>query len=143
MKCYAGRTVEEQKIYNYRNTKIQDGKRGKPAFLLSEAEIQTLLDEAGITIFGVGKTSNEYQLSRYGDTGDYEMGNCRFITRTENLKEQDHYKQWSAPGNEERRRKAGETGAAHWKKLIRENPEMHREYSKKGAQAVKEKWKKI
>ena len=58
-------------------------------FNLSNEDIQTLLDEAGITIFDVGRTSNEYVLARYNDTGPYEMGNCRYITFAENISEKE------------------------------------------------------
>lgn len=43
--------------------------------------------EAGITPEQIGRTLGSYQLSRYGDVGDYTESNCRFITQTENLKE--------------------------------------------------------
>jgi hypothetical protein len=35
----------------------------------------------------IGCTLDSYQMARYGDTGDYEVGNCRFITMRENLAE--------------------------------------------------------
>jgi hypothetical protein len=41
--------------------------------------------EADITVDQIHRAG--YHLSRYGDTGDYEIGNCRFITCQENMKE--------------------------------------------------------
>ena len=140
MKCYAGRTVAEQKLYNYCNNKKQDAKRYATNWSLTNEQVEHLLAEAGITIMDVGKSNDKYHLARHNDTGDYEFGNCRFITALENRQEQDHYKQWSAPGNEASRKKAGETGARTWKIFIKENPERHKEISKMGAKAVKEMW---
>lgn len=55
--------------------------------LLSTVEIAGLLDEAGITIHQLGSHSGEYHLARYGDTGPYEIGNCRYILAVDNVKE--------------------------------------------------------
>ena len=54
---------------------------------LTEQDVYTLLDEAGITLDDIGKKAHEYQLARYDDTGPYEMGNCRFVTMRENMAE--------------------------------------------------------
>ena len=54
-------------------------------FKLSPPELLRLLDEAGITIDQVGRSG--YHLARYGDTGDYVIGNCRFIPVAENIAE--------------------------------------------------------
>ena len=121
-------------IKKYMNSKIQDAKRGKPKFLLTVDEVIQKLDEAGITISDVGRRSHEYQLGRYGDTGEYTVDNCRFITRRENLVEQDHYKQWSSPGNEERRKQLGQNGAKNFRKMT---PEKRSEVAKLGALAAK------
>ena len=35
----------------------------------------------------IGRTKGSYQLARFGDQGDYELGNCRFISQAENIAE--------------------------------------------------------
>ena len=57
-------------------------------FLLSATELLQLMNDAGITRDGIGVKPHQYQLARHGDTGDYEIGNCRFITSSENRAEQ-------------------------------------------------------
>jgi len=54
---------------------------------LSGKELMQLLDDAGITHDDVGRSSSSYQLARYEDTGDYAVGNCRYITLRENIQE--------------------------------------------------------
>lgn len=58
-------------------------------FKLTGSEMITLFDEAGIDPEDIGKGSNKYQLARYNDSGDYQVGNCRFITQRENIHEKD------------------------------------------------------
>ena len=55
--------------------------------LLSLDDLDLLLNEAGITMDDIGRGINDYHLARYNDTGNYEMGNCRFITARENYAE--------------------------------------------------------
>ena len=64
-------------------------------FLLTEDDVQCLLDEAGITIRDIGRSNHQYALARYNDEGHYEVGNCRFITVFENREE--YWAQQSAP----------------------------------------------
>lgn len=54
-------------------------------FLLTEQEVQNLLDEAGIS--WERWTSNDHVLARFNDKGNYELGTCRFITWIENQNE--------------------------------------------------------
>jgi len=54
-------------------------------FYLTIGDYQQLLDEAGITAENVGHDG--YHLARYGDQGGYEIGNCRFVTCTVNIRE--------------------------------------------------------
>ena len=35
----------------------------------------------------IGRGAGKYQMGRIGDTGNYEVGNCRFITQRQNLDE--------------------------------------------------------
>ena len=58
-------------------------------FLLTPTELLQLLSEAGITANDIGHKSHQYALGRYGDTGNYEVGNCRFITVRQNSQERD------------------------------------------------------
>jgi len=72
----------------YLRSKKDNAKRRGYSVSLTEADVQQLLDEAGITVDQIGLRKEEYVLGRYGDTGNYDMGNCRFITREENRSEQ-------------------------------------------------------
>ncbi len=46
-----------------------------------------LVDEAGLTSSQLGFTGEGYVLGRVNDEGNYETGNCRFITQKENSDE--------------------------------------------------------
>lgn len=59
-----------------------------PESNLKYSEYLDLLKEANITPSDVGNKPEQYNLSRYNDLGSYTKGNCRFITRKENLEEQ-------------------------------------------------------
>lgn len=75
---------QRQKISNKRVNAEKEGIK----FLLSDEEIIKLLNLAGITFDDWGFSSDKkYVLARYGDSGNYEFGNCRFITQKENAKE--------------------------------------------------------
>ena len=79
---------EWQAILGYCKGKRNRASRGTGAeWNLNHWDVKTLLDEASITIFDVGQKKGMYQLGRHGDTGPYEIGNCRFITKEENLNE--------------------------------------------------------
>ena len=58
-------------------------KRGDECHI-TESDLDLLLAEAGITMADIGQKSHEYALARYNDTGDYVLGNCRFITVAQN-----------------------------------------------------------
>lgn len=61
--------------------------RGLECNLTLEQYMQ-LASEAGITHPSqIGKTNESFQMARYGDVGNYEVGNCRFITKLENIRE--------------------------------------------------------
>ena len=63
-------------------------KAGNPIrFDLKAADIRQLLAEAGITIWDVGVGSDGYCLARHNDLGSYVMGNVRFTTNRQNLRE--------------------------------------------------------
>ena len=65
-------------------------------FLLSATEMVKLFDDAGITAKDIGRNWNLYQLARYNDTGNYEVGNCRFTTMRENQQEKKTPDQYAA-----------------------------------------------
>ena len=56
---------------------------------LSYTELYSLVQQAGIQPSQIGQASSDYQLARYDDSGDYVIGNCRFITTRENIRERD------------------------------------------------------
>jgi len=74
-------------ISAYLCMKRQDCKRKGRELHLSKSDIQQLLDDAGITIEQVGNKRGCYVLGRYGDTGEYTIDNCRFITQAQNNSE--------------------------------------------------------
>lgn len=56
--------------------------------LLTFDEYLLLAVKAGLTKPSqIGTRIDSYQMGRIGDTGDYEIGNCRFITKAQNLEE--------------------------------------------------------
>lgn len=74
----------KQKILNKRINAEKEGLK----FLLSDEEVVLLLEDAGISFEDWGFSSGKgYVLARYKDQGNYEMGNCRFITQKENAAE--------------------------------------------------------
>ena len=85
-KCFGYNIHESERIsgiYKYWATKRLD----KKGFTLTGKQMIQLFDEADIRPEDIGRKAHEYHLARYGDTGPYEMGNCRFITARENLME--------------------------------------------------------
>jgi len=63
---------------------------GREPFHLTLSDVYVLLYMAGITINDVGRSG--YHLARFGDSGPYERGNCRFIPVAENIAERKHGK---------------------------------------------------
>ena len=74
-------------------------RKGESPFLLTPQELMRLMDDAGIAANDIGQKSHQYQLARHNDTGNYEVGNCRFITAKENQNEKTttHCKRVSIP----------------------------------------------
>lgn len=68
----------------YRHKK-SNAKRHGLVCLLSFQEYCQLVADAGIKSSDIGR--GKYHLARYGDKGNYEIGNCRFITHQENMNE--------------------------------------------------------
>ena len=78
---------ETKAIWSYWKKKKAAAEHGGLPFLLSGAEMSQLFTEAGITAADIGVRAQQYCLGRYGDSGGYEVGNCRFITVRENHQE--------------------------------------------------------
>lgn len=85
-------------------------RNGNPVeWKLTRNEVEQLLTEAGITIYEVGAGKGKFCLARVNDTGDYELGNARFITN-----EQNGLEFWNGLSKEEqeaRKQRARENGA--------------------------------
>lgn len=62
--------------------------RSLKGFSLTPRDILTLLREANITGHQVGRYRGQYVLCRYKDIGGYHMGNCRFMPKSDNGREQ-------------------------------------------------------
>ena len=75
------------KVRRYYNTKKATAKHQGIPFELELRDIYWLLYCARISVEQIGKGRDQYQLARFGDTGPYAIGNCRFITKLENLRE--------------------------------------------------------
>ena len=68
------------------NKRVNARKEGVECKLTFD-EYCTLVKEAGLVSSQLGFTGENYVLARYNDSGDYEVGNCRFITQKENSDE--------------------------------------------------------
>jgi hypothetical protein len=68
----------------FTNKRVNAAKEGI-GFLLTWDQFCGLLEDAGIQSSQLGITG--YHLARNGDSGNYEVGNCRFITHKENYAE--------------------------------------------------------
>lgn len=83
---------DDGKLYTkYLRKKNNCKKEDLICFLTFDDFCQLLID-AGIKSSDLGFTGNYYVLARYNDTGNYELGNCRFITHKENMAEQKNLK---------------------------------------------------
>lgn len=66
--------------------KKSNAKRKGIGFSLSFDEYVDLVRSAGLVASDIGRVGG-YDLARYGDEGPYAVGNCRFITHGENVRE--------------------------------------------------------
>lgn len=73
--------VLKNKFYNKRTNALKEG----IGFLLSFEDFLFLLDEANITVEDLHIKG--YHLSRFNDSGDYTIENCRFIPYLVNYSE--------------------------------------------------------
>ena len=94
------------KRYTCRKGKLD--RAGNPVSMhLTMDDLDTLLEQAGITIWDVGLGKGKYCLARVKDLGDYAVGNCRFVTTEENH-------------------------AEYWDNLTEEEKEAHRQVGRDG-----------
>ena len=95
-------TPEDKRITKYYNDKRCSSKIRGIECNLSKDDVRYLLNEAGITIWGVGRKG--YYLSRHNDQGPYEIGNCEFKWWEDNVKEA-----WTnlTPEEQEKKRQVG------------------------------------
>lgn len=118
-------------------------------FLLTQEEVQRLLDEACIS--WDQWTHKGYHLARYNDSGPYEVGNCRFITANENYQEKSiSEKSRKASKNNvekatERNREiwANPETAEKYRKLFREKVKFRPSFQPKPAEYYLDQWNKI
>lgn len=69
------------------NKRVNSSKEGID-FELTFEEYCKLVKKAGLVSSQLGFTGENYVLARYKDKGSYRIGNCRFITHQENMREQ-------------------------------------------------------
>lgn len=80
-------TSDERWHLKHRRLRVHAKQRGLECSLTLKQYIK-LAAKAGLTDPSqIGRTHGKYQMSRKGDTGAYEWGNCRFLTIEENQRE--------------------------------------------------------
>ena len=72
------------------NLRIRAKRRAGRVSELTTEDILMLCEEANITVWDIGPNPDDYCLARYGDAGDYVIGNCRFIKGRDNTNEMTH-----------------------------------------------------
>lgn len=77
----------DNNLYEHYITKKASAQGNHVECLLSYHDYCVLVQEARIKSSDIGYKGNCYDLARYNDEGPYAIGNCRFITHSENLKE--------------------------------------------------------
>lgn len=78
---------DDGKLYHKYLNKCNNAKKEGIKCSLSFEQYCNLLKEAGIVSSQLGFSGEGYVLARLNDSGDYTLGNCRFITQLENAKE--------------------------------------------------------
>lgn len=79
---------DDGKLYRKFYNKKTNAKKEGIDCLLTYEEFCNLVREARLTSSQIGFTTKEkYVLARYNDSGNYQIGNCRFITQKENAQE--------------------------------------------------------
>lgn len=82
---YVADVDDDGELNNKYRHKKWNAKRNGRRCLLSYGEYVLLVRDAGIKSSDIGP--GRYHLARYGDQGNYEIGNCRFIPHHENAAE--------------------------------------------------------
>ena len=93
-------TEDDAVLYKYWKYKKNNNLKGEVKFLLSPLELLRLLKDAGISIHEVGNGKSKYNLARYNDEGNYEIGNCRFIPQIDNIMEKEYGLRYIVEGKE-------------------------------------------
>lgn len=75
---------DDGELYRKFRKKRAAAKHQGIGFELTYAEWCVLVAEASIKSSDLGLNGNLYALARYGDSGPYRVGNCRFVTYSEN-----------------------------------------------------------
>lgn len=76
------------KWQNLRNRKgDKNSKTAKYCSLTFSEYVQLAIDAGLSKPDQIGTRLDQYQMGRIGDVGNYELGNCRFITTEQNIKE--------------------------------------------------------
>ncbi len=75
---------QDRELRRKYTNKRHDSKIREIQFNLSYDQYKQLIEEAGILYTDIGFGASKYCLGRYVDTGGYSIGNCRFITNTDN-----------------------------------------------------------
>ena len=97
---YKIQTDEDMVLYKYWKGKTVSSLHSEVKFLLTPLQLKSLLAEASISILDVGNGKGKYNLSRYQDKGNYEIGNCRFITQLDNIMEKEYGLRYIVEGTE-------------------------------------------
>ena len=85
--CWGAGVEWDAESHRAWHKKVRHPGRNGVKMLLSGAEYCQLMEDAGITANDIGNKPHQYNLARDNDTGNYEVGNCRFITALENRHE--------------------------------------------------------
>lgn len=78
---------DDGKLWSKWRNKIVNAEQEGLECLLTFPQYCQLVKEAGLKSSDLGFTGGGYVLARYNDTGNYEVGNCRFITQQQNADE--------------------------------------------------------
>ena len=93
--------LRKQRYLNNKRYQCRKGKTDRNGdavlCLLDLAGLETLLEQAGITMDDVGRGKGAYCLARKNDIGHYSLENARFITQEEN-----GYEFWNGLSDEEK-----------------------------------------
>lgn len=84
-----GLNPDDLEQWRYKWNNLICGSKGRNVICdLSFEQYTQLAVNAGINSPGqIGQKPGTYQMGRYGDQGDYILGNCRFILQSQNIEE--------------------------------------------------------